>query len=95
MGDRVWPDGYNSCYTRPMKTAVSLPDDLFRSAEAEARKLRVSRSQLYAAAIEEYLERRRSQSVTARLNEVYSKEPSTLDPILNLAQLRALKHDPW
>lgn len=78
-----------------MKTAVSLPDDLFRSAEAEARKLRVSRSQLYAAAIREYLERRKSSNVTARLNEIYGKEPAKLDPVMNLAQLQALRKDPW
>lgn len=78
-----------------MKTAVSLPDDLFRSAEAAARKLRVSRSQLYATAIREYLERRRNNNVTARLNEVYSKESSELDPAMNVAQLQALKNDPW
>ncbi len=36
-----------------MKTAVSLPDDLFRMAEAAARRLQVSRSELYARAITE------------------------------------------
>ena len=86
---------YNQCYTKGMKTAVSLPDALFRSAEAAARKLRVSRSQLYATALREFLERRRNKNVTERLNEVYSKEPATLDPVMNAAQLRALKNDPW
>ncbi len=78
-----------------MKTAVSLPDDLFRSAEAAARKLRVSRSQLYAAAIREFLDRRRTSSVTARLNEIYSNEPAKLDPALNAAQLSCLDRDSW
>jgi metal-responsive CopG/Arc/MetJ family transcriptional regulator len=39
-----------------MKTAVSLPDDLFRQADAAARRLRVSRSELYSKAIEEFLQ---------------------------------------
>lgn len=78
-----------------MKTAVSLPDDLFRSAEAAARKLRVSRSQLYAAAIREFLDRRRTQSITARLDEVYSKETSELDRALYSAQIKSLESDSW
>ena len=40
--------GYNPGYTVSMKTAVSVPDDLFRLADAAARRLRVSRSQLLA-----------------------------------------------
>jgi metal-responsive CopG/Arc/MetJ family transcriptional regulator len=78
-----------------MKTAVSLPDDLFRSAEAAARKLRVSRSELYAAAIREFLDRRRSDSITAQLNEIYSKQDSSLDPALYLAQIKSLEKDSW
>jgi hypothetical protein len=46
---------YNSGYTEGVKTAVSMPDDLFRMAEATARRLHVSRSELYAKAIAEYL----------------------------------------
>jgi metal-responsive CopG/Arc/MetJ family transcriptional regulator len=78
-----------------MKTAISLPEDLFRRAEAAARKLKMSRSQLYANAIAEFLERRRSSKITERLNKVYSKEPSELDPTLHAAQIRSLEKDNW
>ena len=44
-----------------MKTAVSLPDEIFRQAEARAKKLRISRSKLYATALSEYLERQRAE----------------------------------
>ena len=47
-----------------MKTAVSVPDELFRQAEAEAKKLRISRSKLYASALSEFLDRKRSKSIT-------------------------------
>lgn len=87
--------GYNECYTQAVKTAVSLPDDLFRVAEATARKLRISRNQLYAPAIREFLDRRRTSEITARLNEIYAKEPAKLDPALNLAQLQSLKNNRW
>jgi hypothetical protein len=86
---------YNQCYTQQMKTAISLPDDLFRRAEVAARKLKMSRSQLYANAISEFLERRRSSKITERLNKVYSKEPSELDPALHSAQVRSLEKDNW
>lgn len=65
-----------------MKTAISVPDEIFRRAEAAAKKLRISRSKLYATAVSEYLERLRAESVTERLNQVYSKHDSKLDPAL-------------
>ncbi len=78
-----------------MKTAVSLPDDLFRLAEVAARRLRLSRSELYAKAIAEYLERREDNAITERLNEVYSRRPAKLDSALHRAQLKSLKKDGW
>ena len=78
-----------------MKTAVSLPDDLFRLAEATARKLKISRSQLYATAIAEFLAKHRSNQITTRLNKVYAKEQSTLDPVLGTAQMRSLEREDW
>jgi hypothetical protein len=75
--------GYNYGYTIPdMKTAVSIPDKLFRDAEAVTRSRRISRSALYAMALSEFVQRHRSVGVTARLNEVYSQQDSSLDPVL-------------
>ena len=78
-----------------MKTAVSVPDDLFRQAEAEAKRLRVSRSKLYTTAISEFLERKKSSSITERLNEVYSRHPAKADPAFYLAQLKSLGKESW
>jgi predicted transcriptional regulator len=78
-----------------MKTAVSLPDDLFRVAEVTARRLRVSRSQLYATAISEFLERQRTDAVTERLDEIYARRPAKVDPALHRAQIRSLEKDSW
>jgi len=72
-----------------MKTAISVP------AETAARRLRVSRSQLYSTALAEYLERQRASTVTERLNEVYSREESTLDPVLMKIQLASIDREPW
>jgi metal-responsive CopG/Arc/MetJ family transcriptional regulator len=78
-----------------VKTAVSLPDDLFRMAEAAARRLRVSRSELYARAIEEFLKQQNEDAITERLNAVYSRRLAKLDPALHRAQLKSLPKDPW
>lgn len=78
-----------------MKTAISLPEDLFRLAEAAARKLKMSRSQLYATALAEFLDRRRTTKITERIDRVYSKEPSELDPALHSAQMRSLEREDW
>jgi metal-responsive CopG/Arc/MetJ family transcriptional regulator len=78
-----------------MKTAVSLPEDLFLQAEATARKLRVSRSQLYATAIAEFLDRTQSERVTERLNEVYASAPAKVDTALHRAQLKSLGDNSW
>jgi len=78
-----------------MKTAISLPDDLFRQAELAARRLKISRSQLYATAITEFLDRRRTSKVTERLNQIYAEEPARLDPALSFAQSISLQRDSW
>lgn len=72
-----------------------MPDDLFRSAEATARRLRVSRSELYARAIAEFLKARQGDAITERLNEVYSRDPAEVDPGLRRAQLKSLSKDAW
>ena len=55
-------------YVYGMKTAISLPDDLFESADALAERLGLSRSELYATAVAEYLAKHRDEDVTGRLN---------------------------
>ena len=82
-------------YTAGMKTAVSVPDDLFRMAEVAARNLRVSRSRLYATAISEFLSRRQAGAVTERLNEVYSRKPAKVDSALHRAQIRSIERESW
>ncbi|HXB74735.1 MAG TPA: hypothetical protein VNY05_41255 [Candidatus Acidoferrales bacterium] len=78
-----------------MKTAVSVPDDLFRLAEAAAWRLRVSRSQLYATAISEFLNRQAGNTVTERLNAVYSRRPAKVDSAWHRAQLKSLEKVSW
>ncbi|HEY5970713.1 MAG TPA: CopG family transcriptional regulator [Pseudoxanthomonas sp.] len=78
-----------------MKVAISLPDPVFSAAEKLAHRLRVSRSQLYAQAIEEYLGKRQDSLVTERLDAVYATNPVPMDPILAAAQLGAIDDEAW
>jgi metal-responsive CopG/Arc/MetJ family transcriptional regulator len=78
-----------------MKTAVSLPDDLFQQAEATARRLRVSRSQLYANAIAAFLKQQSGAAITERLNDLYSRHPAKVESGLHSAQLKSLEKDAW
>ncbi len=78
-----------------MKTAVSIPDKVFRAAERAARRLKVSRSELYAKAIVQFLESRDETEITAALNRVYGREASSLDPLLSSMQTASLKREDW
>lgn len=72
-----------------------MPDDLFRLAEAAARRLRVSRSELYANAITEYLKKRQDNAITERLNQVYARRSAKLDSGLHRAQMKSLRKEEW
>ncbi len=78
-----------------MKTAISLPDPLFESAEAVAAELGISRSQLYATAIREFVQAQARNGITESLNRVYEKVDQTPDPFLESLQLATLKRNPW
>ena len=78
-----------------MKVALSIPDDLFESAETLVKRLGVSRSRLYATALADYVARHQTRNVTARLDAVYATEESRLDQPLRRAQARSLPSDRW
>lgn len=76
-----------------MKTAVSIPDDVFASADALAKRMRLSRSALYAQAVEEFVARHRGDRVTERLDAVYEAQASELDEHMARAQRRTVECD--
>jgi len=78
-----------------VKTAISLPNELFQQAEVAAKKLRISRSQLYAKALTAFLMQSSSQSITEQLNQVYSHAQSEVDPVLQNAQIDLLRRAEW
>jgi len=78
-----------------MKTAISIPDPLFQAAEIFAKRLKKSRSELYAEAVSEYINTHKNQDVTKTLNEIYAHEPSTVDQELYRMQVRSIVKEEW
>jgi metal-responsive CopG/Arc/MetJ family transcriptional regulator len=82
-----------------MKTAISIPDELFTLAEITAKKLGIPRSQLFARALEEFIENHSNQSITEKLNKIYPNTSEHLvlnsdDVSINLLR-ESLKNDSW
>ncbi|HEX5721082.1 MAG TPA: hypothetical protein VF179_33325 [Thermoanaerobaculia bacterium] len=76
-----------------MKITVSIPDAIFEEADQLAGRLGVSRSSLYASALQAFLETHRAEHITETLNRIYSQVDSSLDPVLAALQARALSRD--
>jgi metal-responsive CopG/Arc/MetJ family transcriptional regulator len=77
-----------------MKVALSIPDELFESAETLTKRLGVSRSRLYATALAEFVAKNRGRKITERLNAVYASEDSRLPPAIRRMQSQSLLREP-
>ena len=78
-----------------MKTAISIPDSIFESAEKLAQRLGKSRSELYTQAINSYLEKNSEVSIKELLDKVYVDVDSQLDPAINNMQARSVPREKW
>ncbi len=80
-----------------MKTAISIPDEVFSAAERAAKALGVSRSELYTNAVREFVARYGRENITRKLNDVYLEQDdaSKLDPALQAIQEQSLQHEDW
>ena len=80
-----------------MKIAISLPDPLFHAAESLAKRMGLSRSELFQRALQTFLDENKDAGVTEELNLVYAhgSEDRPMDPLLEQLQLIALPKDEW
>jgi len=78
-----------------MKTAVSVPDELFERAEVQAQAEKKSRSRLYSDALAEYLRRRAPDAVTEAMNRVCDEVGDQDDGFVRAAARRTLKNVEW
>ena len=82
-------------YTKSMKTAVSIPDDVFAGAERLARRTKKSRSQLYSEAVRDYVARHAPEEVTEAMDRICAEMGSTADSFASAAAARVLKRTEW
>jgi len=78
-----------------MKIAISVPDRIFKSADRTAKRLKISRSELYARAVAAFLAGQDDRRVTESLDEIYGREPSALDPVLKALQNVSIPKEDW
>ena len=78
-----------------MKTAVSIPDEVFEKVERLARRTHRSRSEVFSAALTEYVARHAADEVTEAMNRVYDTVREQSDPFLTAAAHRTLERTEW
>jgi predicted transcriptional regulator len=78
-----------------MKTAISIPDDIFAEAERLARALKKSRSQLYSHALREYVARHGADRVTEALDRFCLDARSADSDFAKAAGRRTLRRSQW
>jgi metal-responsive CopG/Arc/MetJ family transcriptional regulator len=78
-----------------MKTAVSIPDDIFEGAERLARRTKKSRSRLYGDAVKEYLAGHSPDEITEAMNRVCAEVDEPTDKFVSAAARRILERTEW
>lgn len=78
-----------------MKVAVSIPDAVFAAADALAKQLRTSRSDLYARAVSAYVDKHSDEQITAAINAVVDEVGDEPDPFLERARRRIFDQVEW
>ena len=91
--DRPDAPGYNNRYTRDVKTAISIPDRVFREAERAAKRLKVSRSELYRRALEAFTATLRDREVTASYDAAFADSESEAEARLRRTAARKVLRD--
>ena len=82
-------------YTIGMKTAVSIPDDVFESAERFAKQAKRSRSEVFSAAVREYVARHAPDDVTEAMDRVCESAQQEPDAFSGAAARRVLERTEW
>jgi metal-responsive CopG/Arc/MetJ family transcriptional regulator len=82
-------------YTPGMKTAVSLPDEVFERAELAAKQLKLSRSEFYSRALSEYLARHTDSEITSAINSAISEVGQPRDSTISRRAHKRVLSTEW
>lgn len=78
-----------------MKTAISIPDEVFEQAERAAKRLGLSRSELFTRAVKEFLGTRLQANITASYDSAFADGDDDLDQVRRKATRDALLGVEW
>lgn len=78
-----------------MRNEIALPADILDAAQQLAHSLGLSSSELFAAALSDFIQRHNTNDITAALDQIYSETDSRLDPMLSTIQLKSLPKEDW
>jgi len=78
-----------------MKTAVSLPTEVFNLSERLAKKLKISRSAVFALGVKRLGEEYDDENITTNLNRVYGNRKAELDPVIVQIAALSLPNEEW
>ncbi len=78
-----------------MKTAISVPNDVFELSERLAKKLKVSRSQVFAMGVKKLAEDHDEEDLIANINKVCEKVDTSVDPVLFKMAMLSLPKEEW
>ena len=78
-----------------MKTAVSIPDEIFEKAEKLRRRKKKSRSEIYSAALSEYVARNSPDEITEALNRMVDELGDEVDPFVQAHAEHVLRNTEW
>ncbi len=78
-----------------MKTAISVPNEVFELSERLAKKFKVSRSKIFAMGVKKLGEEHDEEEIIANINKVCEKVDTSIDPILFKMAMLSLPKDEW
>jgi metal-responsive CopG/Arc/MetJ family transcriptional regulator len=78
-----------------MKTAVSIPDEVFNQAEHLAKRLKISRSEIFAKALAEFVSRHAPDAITESFDRVCAELQDEPDPAFQRAARKVLENTEW
>ena len=78
-----------------MKTAISIPDNIYKRVERTIKRMGITRSKLFTLAIEEYIENHNPSLITEKLDLLYNVESSELNSGIKQMQIQTIEKERW
>ena len=82
-------------HTPLVKASVTIPNAILKAADELAHRIGISRSRLCTLALESIVQEHDDEAITAKINEVYANESSSLDPVLESIQYPSIEKNKW